>query len=497
MAKIFVVGLGPGDMSGLPMGTYQMLKSGRPIILRTERHPVVTELAGEGLAFTSLDDLYETGEEFAQVYEDMAARLIQMAEQQGEVVYAVPGHPLMAEQSVQNLYRMAGPSVEIVLGAGHSFLDSVCAALRIDPIEGLMLLDGTNLAVQNLQPNLHTLIVQVYHPTVASDVKLTLMEVYPDHHPVTVVRAAGVSELERVENVPLYELDRLDWIDHLTTVYVAPAAERSPARRRDPWELAELVHILRSPEGCPWDREQTHASLKKYVIEEAYEVAHAIEQEDPEALADELGDLLLQVLLHAEIASETGVFSIRDVFEALSDKLIRRHPHVFGEQTAAGVADANRLWREAKRAEEPPVKPQSLMDQVKWARHPLTVAADIQKQAASVGFDWDSVHGVLEKLKEEVHELETEVMSAAGDADRVAEELGDVAFTLVNVARWLSLDVDNVLSKANEKFAERFRFVEEKIKENPSRAANIGTSDWEEFWKQAKNRAKSTGRPLN
>lgn len=496
MSKIWVVGLGPGDVSGLPMGTYKLLKSGRPIVLRTTVHPVVDTLRSEGIAFVSFDELYETGEAFEQIYEEMARRLLAMAASHGEVVYAVPGHPLMAEQSVQNLYRMAG-DVEVEVGPGQSFLDAVCTALKIDPIEGFLLLDGTSFSSTELQVGLHTFVVQVYSPSVASDVKLTLMEVYPDDYEIVVVRAARVEGQERILRIPLHELDRVEWIDHLTTVYLPPAVSER-VHYTDPWFVTGLVRRLREPDGCPWDRKQTHASLRKYVLEEAYEVAHAIDEDNPDALADELGDLLLQVLLHAQIASESGDFTIRDVYAALASKLVRRHPHVFGEQTAKSVSDANEFWNQAKAAEaEPKTRDALLVDKVKWARHPLSVARDLQEKAATVGFDWEDVSGVVDKLKEEVAELEQEVGSSAGSRQRIEEEFGDVLFTLVNVARWLDIDIDRATTSANKKFAERFRFVEQKLKENTSTIANNGASDLEKYWNQAKTRGKSAEVPLD
>ncbi len=497
MAKISVVGLGPGDIAGLPMGTYRLLKSGQKVILRTAVHPVVDTLRQEGIAFSTFDELYETGEDFAQIYEEMAHRLVNAARQEGQVVYAVPGHPLMAEQSVQNLFRLAleAGDVEVEVGAGQSFLDAVCSALKVDPIEGFLLLDGTQLNPNSLQPGLHTFVVQVYSPFVASEVKLSLMEVYPDDYPVTVVRAAGVKGLEQISTVPLHELDHVPWVDHLTTVYLPPSADEA-VRYRDPWHLVDLVETLRGPDGCPWDRKQTHKSLRKYVIEEAYEVAHAIDEADPFALCNELGDLLLQVLLHAQIARETGDFSIRDIYEALAAKLVRRHPHVFGDQRAANVAEANRLWAQVKAEEAGRADSSFVIDQAKWGRPPLQVALDLQDKAASIGFDWDSVQAVVDKLREETAELEREVAAKEPSLDRQQEELGDLLFTLVNVARWLKIDPEEALIGANRKFAQRIRFVERKLKEIGGDTANNAPTDLEKYWNQAKSSGKSTTNSL-
>lgn len=347
MATIHVVGLGPGNLDAMPRSVEYWLTGGLPLYLRTAVHPAAQELAAQGVAYTSFDYLYESEADFAAVYRRIVDKLIEAARAAGEVVYAVPGHPLVAEQTVQDL--LANPSgVEVEIGPGQSFVDPVCRALRLDPLGGLLLLDATDLAAEQLVPGLHTLVAQVFHPSVASEVKLTLMEVYPDESVVTVVRAAGVPGEERVYSGPLYELDRLPWIDHLTTLYVPPCPA---AAARDPWHAARLVRRLRAPGGCPWDRRQTHESLRPYAIEEAYEVAHAIDAGNPDELAGELGDLLLQVLLHAQIASENGEFSLRDVTQKLSEKLVWRHPHVFGEALARTAEDAQAIWSEQKRKE--------------------------------------------------------------------------------------------------------------------------------------------------
>jgi tetrapyrrole methylase family protein/MazG family protein len=513
LARIHVVGLGPGGLDRLPVAVYRLLTGGLPVILRTAVHPVVADLKQQGLRFETFDHLYERGERFEDIYREMAEQLVQRARREGELVYAVPGHPLMAEQSVQLLRQLAPEAgVEVLIGPGQSFLDDVCTAVGLDPIDGMLLLDGTALRAEQLQPGLHAVIAQVFQPQVASDVKLTLMEVYPDDHPVWVVRAAGVPGEERVQQVPLYELDRVDGIDHLTTV-VVPALPPGLARRRDLWFAVDVVRRLRAPDGCPWDRQQTHQSLRRYVIEEAYEVAHAIDEDDPDHLAEELGDLLLQVLLHAQIASERGDFDVRDVFGGLAEKLVRRHPHVFGGVEAGSPAEAQARWndikqkeRQARAAGDGAGTEESVLDEVRWGRPAWMVAADLQERAAKVGFDWANVRDVMDKVEEEVRELAGEVRQAArtpglsgGDTDRGAgpaaspklvEEFGDMLFAIANLARWLQLDVEEVLSKANRKFVRRFQWVERRVKESGRPWAAFSLEELDTYWNEAKMHAE-------
>lgn len=484
LPTIYVVGLGPGDLSGLPMGTYQRLKSGLPVYFRTEIHPAAEQLRAEGLAFQSFDGLYEQEENFNAVYQTIAKQLWESALSGGDLIFAVPGHPLMAEQSVQNLLEMAAnsPQVKVEIGPGQSFFDAVCTVLGIDPIQGLLLIDGTQLDPSQLRPDKHTLVAQVFSPAVASDVKLTLMELYPDDYLVTVVRAAGVPGQERIIPVPLYELDRVGEVNHLTTVYIPPA-DNPHILSTQGWYLEKLVSRLRAPGGCPWDRDQTHQSLRKYMIEEAYEAVHAIDADDPDELAAELGDVLLQILLHAQIASEFGDFNLSDVFRSLGDKLIRRHPHVFGEATAANDVEAEAHWREAKAAERPPEAEQSILDSVPDGQPSWKIAAELQKRAAEVGFDWPAIEDVYDKLKEEVAEFGAEL--GKNQPELLLNELGDILFVIVNVLRWLDLDLEEALSRTNYKFVRRFGHVEQCVKERGGWAKH-SLADLDAYWDEAK-----------
>lgn len=505
MSVIHVVGLGPGDRSSLPTGSLQQLQSGCPVYFRTLIHPVIDDLKRDGIQGKSFDHLYESGERFEDIYEQMAHELVTEARRHGEIVYAVPGHPLMAEQSVQNLLRLGGQrDVKVEIGPGQSFLDAVCALLQIDPIEGLSLLDGSQLDAQVFEPRLHTLIVQVFQRNVASEVKLSLMDILPDDYEVVVVRAAGVRGLERSERIPLYALDRVSWIDHLTTVYVPPTTDER-ILYGTPAYVEGLVKQLRAPDGCPWDRTQTHQTLRRYVIEEAYEVAHAIDEDDSEHLADELGDLLFQVLLHAEIASELGTFHVRDVYAALADKLVRRHPHVFSGVTAETTEEAEDVWKAAKQAEQSTSLPDGtgLFADVRWGNPAATISMELQKRAARVGFDWPDAEGVIAKVREELLEVE-ETLAASSPGieeavngvhrDRQSEELGDLLFTVMNLARWLEIEPEEALAGANFKFYRRMMSIEERLLSNGQTWSSVSTKALNELWNQIKVKENPTNK---
>lgn len=249
-------------------------------------------------------------------------------------------------------------------------------------------------------------------------------------------------------------------------------------------KAAAVMRLLRSPEGCPWDREQTMHTLQRYTLEEVYEVFDAIDREAWDELRDELGDLLLQVLFYAQIASDEGRFDINGVAEALSTKLVRRHPHVFGDAVAADADAVIRTWDEVKR-EERRRKGTSdgVLGDVPRGMPALLEAAKLGSRAAKAGFDWSEPEGVLQKLDEELEELEIE--RARGDLQRMEEELGDVLFTAINLARHLRVDAEQALRGANQRFRKRFQLMEERGREQ-IQAGGVTAEEWERLWAEAK-----------
>lgn len=487
LKKITVIGLGAGSLDGLPLGIYRMVKQANHLYLRTEKHPVVAELAAEGVTYESFDAIYEAHDQFPEVYEEISECLLRLAEEKGAIIYAVPGHPLVAERTVQLLLDKAGQrGVDVEIKGGQSFLDPVFASLKIDPVEGFALLDGTDLRGHQIQPGLHNVICQVYDAFVASDVKLTLMEVYPDEYPVTVVTAAGIAGEEQIETVPLYELDRLTSYSNLTTVYVSPTEEARVLNRQF-WRLREIVAILRSPNGCPWDREQTHQSIRKNLIEETYEVLETIDDDDPDAMCEEMGDLLLQIMLHSQMAEEDGFFTVQDVIAGLNEKLIRRHPHVFGTSEAKDADKALENWEAIKKKEKEGKGKETVsrLDGVPRDLPAILTAYKYQKKAADVGFDWDKLSDVLDKVKEEWEELKE-----AQTLEHRREELGDLLFVIVNVARFMKIDPEEALALTNKKFYYRFSYIEKKLREAGKTFEDTTLDEMENWWQEAKQKKK-------
>jgi len=255
--------------------------------------------------------------------------------------------------------------------------------------------------------------------------------------------------------------------------------------------LLAIMARLRDPgDGCPWDQQQTFATIAPYTVEEAYEVADAIERGDLADLKDELGDLLLQVVFHSRMAEEAGVFAFDDVAKAINDKMIRRHPHVFGEESYANLAEQKAGW-EGLKAQERGSKgrAESLLDDVPVGLPALTRAVKLSKRAARVGFVWPSVKEVMEKLHEEVEELEREL--AVGDVEKARQEMGDVLFVVANLARTLDVDPEDSLRFANAKFARRFRYIESRLAERGKTPEQSDLAEMDALWDEAKAAEKA------
>lgn len=481
---IKVVGLGPGGMNYLTLEALETLESAGLVYLRTEKHPVVDKLRERGINFESYDAYYEKYETFEEVYWNVAKDVAEKSEK-GPVVYAVPGNPFVAEKTVEHLQTLAletGIDIEFVHGA--SFIDAIVTRLKRDPVHGLKIMDAMQIEAQIPDVTMDNLIIQVYDRMIASRVKLALGKYYEDDQEVIVVRGAGIPGEERIEKLMLYELDQKeDLHDHLTSLYI-PGIAMDGERKRFFEDLVGIMEILRSPDGCPWDREQTHESLKPYLIEEAYEVLDAIDRQDLYELEDELGDLLLQVVFHAAIAEEHGYFNIHDVTTAISNKLIRRHPHVFSD---VNVDDSDQVltnWEAIKKEEKNEDMHVESMERIPNGLPALMRAYKIQKKAANVGFDWDDIKDAIAKIHEELDEF-LEIYESE-DQEKITDELGDLLFAVVNVCRFLKVRPEVALSHTNEKFLRRFRYIEEKTLEKGKSLNNMTLIEMDNLWNSAK-----------
>jgi tetrapyrrole methylase family protein/MazG family protein len=471
-----ILGLGPGHPDDITRRAWRALETASHVYLRTQAHPCVPHLPCA--AWTSFDDIYEAQTDFEAVYSEIASRLIEAAHA-ADVVYAVPGDPMVAEATVQQLLARAPQAgIAITVISGISFIEPTLAALGIDAINGLQVFDAIEIAAMHhppLNPERPALLAQVYNRQVASDLKLTLMNQYPDDFEVVLVHGAGTDDASS-ERVPLYEIDRSERIRYLTALYVPALGVYTSFER-----FQEIIAHLRAPEGCPWDREQTHLSLRRYLLEETYEVLAALDAEDMDALAEEMGDLLLQIVLHTQIATEAGAFQMADVLRHVGQKMIRRHPHVWGAVEVDGAGAVLRNWEAIKQAEKGAREVESILDDVPRDLPALFRALRLTEKAAKPGFDWAHADDVLDKVREEMDE----VLSAADD-DHRAEEMGDLLFVVANWARKLGIDPESALRAANQKFERRFRFVEQQAAAAGQPLSAFDLAQMDAWWRQAK-----------
>lgn len=350
---ITIVGLGNYGLDELPLGIYRYLTQQTHIYARTLDHPVVEALKTEvpQLEWSSFDPVYEAHDAFEAVYQAIVDQLIEAAQQEN-VVYVVPGHPRVAETTTALLttYAQSHPEVEVKVLGGKSFIDDVFEAVQVDPNEGFTLLDGTAVKAEQLNIRTHTLITQVYSAMTAGDLKLTLMERYPDDYSVYIVDGARNTGATLIET-PLYELDRHDIFSNLTSVFIPRIEDETLMHSDFDYAVKVIDTLVDDDKGCPWDKIQTHETLKRYLLEETFELFEAIDHEDDWHMIEELGDILLQVLLHAAIGKKEGYIDITEVIVSLNDKMIRRHPHVFADAKAENIEDLKDIWSEAKAKE--------------------------------------------------------------------------------------------------------------------------------------------------
>ncbi len=480
MTGITLVGLGPGDPKLLTRAAWETLQTADEIWLRTAHHPTVAHLPPK---WRSFDQLYEQEDTFEAVYAAIVEKVLRLGQRPQGVVYAVPGDPFIAETTGPEIARRAqAAGLPVRVLSGVSFLEPVFAALGIDPYPHTALVDALELAARHtpsFPPSQPALIAQLYSRLVASDVKLTLMALYPDDHPVQLIHAAGTDQVQ-IEALPLHAIDRSQAIGHLTALYLPPLPPGTALE-----DFHEVTARLRAPDGCPWDREQTHQSLRTHLLEETYEALAALDANDPAAMREEFGDLLLQIVLHAVIAAEEGEFTLAEVIQTVHDKIIRRHPHVFGELSANDAAQVLQNWERLKQKERAAngQEAKGLLDGISTAMPALAVAQKYQARAARVGFDWPVVDEVLDKLAEELDEVR-----AAENTDELAAELGDVLFVLVNFCRWKGVDAESALRQANARFYQRFRYIEQCAREQGRPLDAMSLEEMETCWQEAKRK---------
>lgn len=348
--KVTILGLGSSDVDQMSLRIYRALKNAEHLYLRTNDHPAVQLLDDEGISYETFDHIYEENDTFTDTYQTIVDLLIE-ATQDKDITYAVPGSPLLYETTTELLLLHAeeNDDFEVEVLGGQSFIDVCIEAVKIPVNDGFQILDGSNLSIADFNHHQHTLITQVYDLFSVSNVKLELLEFYPHDTIVYLIDKAG-SKDEIIIKAELSEIDHNVPTSNLMTMYV-PKVESKTLDNRSIHYMNDLFNMIVSEDGCPWDKVQTHESLERFLIEETYEVIEAIETEDDELLIEELGDILLQVGLHAAIANKDGYFDFYDILSRLNEKLVHRHPHVFGDIEAKETSDVHKIWNVQKEKE--------------------------------------------------------------------------------------------------------------------------------------------------
>jgi tetrapyrrole methylase family protein/MazG family protein len=486
--RVVVVGLGPGGADLVTPAARAALERSSQRFVRTARHPAVEDLARDGLSLESFDHLYQTADNLDEVYREIVETLVAHAAEHGELAYAVPGSPSVAERTVELLHDAARAGrVEVSVVPGVSFAEVAWARLGIDPMTAdARMADARSLDIATVSEGAPLLLAQCDHPLVVSDLKVTLLERLPADTRVLVLHHLGLPD-EDVREITLTDLDRGPEPDHLTAIFV-PAAPISVTRELR--QLLELAVRLRAPGGCPWDAEQTHHSLTRYLLEEAYEVVEAVERlpggaptgvdrDDPAyaALVDELGDLLYQVIFHAVLAEEAGAFGMAEVARGIHDKLVHRHPHVFGDVDAATSAQVIANWEQIKKEEK---GVESIVAGITPGLPSLLYAHKLMRKAASIGLDPGDVTRSLERI-----DTATTALRAGASDPEVT--LGDLLAASVALARGLGVDTESALRGWAARFKERFETLEHLARERGLDLHLLSPDEVESLWNEVAN----------
>ncbi|PKQ36878.1 MAG: nucleoside triphosphate pyrophosphohydrolase [Actinobacteria bacterium HGW-Actinobacteria-1] len=481
MGSIAIVGLEHDAGGALDERATARLSGADTIVVATEDGAAADAVRRLGMSASTYADLGVLPDASPAI---IVEALLGLAEK-GNVVLATVGYPFLRAGVVSGLLARAAGGVDMY--PASSPLQVLVLALDLDLTADVDIMDAATLASANFSRDTHLVVTGIGNAVVARAVARKLREYYaPEHTIVTTgcLESGGfdlrMHTLEELEEVASGCRD--------TAVFVAPSRIPTPGGFD---ELVRIIAVLRGPNGCPWDREQTHASLGKHMVEEAYEAVHAIEQNDLRELADELGDVLLQVVLHAQIGAEEEAFNIDDVIAGIIAKIRRRHPHIFGTAQAETSADVIRNWDAIKRGEKADAAPEGETPGVLAGITPtlpaLMYAQKISRRAAGAGFEWENIDGVWDKVAEEIEELK----ATEPGSPEAADEVGDVLFTIVNVARHLGIDSEDALRGTCAKFIRRFEDMETQAAEGGLVINEMDTDALEQLWLEAKRKERS------
>ena len=476
MAAIIIVGLGPGCSEALTVD------ASKALLQASELHlPAGCE--------TSCDidgSIHRCSQSLDVEAANLAGHIVEQAENGAYVTLGVPGDPTDWQVLLEEIDAVAAPRGIVVRRVpGVSLLSSVLSALGLGVTRGLFVTTATQLVAKPhpaFGPDCPAIVMQLRASSNAGVLQKTLLNQYPSDYRVALVHPPG-QKIEMVEWISLGDLCARAGIIEMSALFLPPGDKMGGFPG-----LQATVAQLRGPDGCPWDREQTHRSLRSNLLEEAYETLAAIESGDLPMLVEELGDLLLQVVLHTQIAVDENEFDMATVVAGVNDKLVRRHPHVFAGLSVRGVEDVLHNWENIKAAEKKATKDgdDGALSTVPAVLPALSQAQTYQNRAARAGFDWPELSGVVEKIREEIEELHE-----ARGSEQKTTETGDLLFTLVNLARWLDVDAESALRDASARFRSRFEAMEAYASEQGGRLGEYSQVELNAFWQRVKDEEKS------
>ena len=478
---ITLLGLGPGAPELLSTKAVNWLNTVSEIYVKVTDHPALSAGAVD-LVVKTFDDINADSQLLGTVKRKIVSRILDIADKGESVTYAVPGNPLIDDPACQAIYRQAQTRaipVNVIQGIG--ILDTYMMALGRKASKSITVISTSELKrllIPSFSPMIPALILNDSTEDEVKEIKKMLLSTYPESHTVSVIKETGLSEYQAAE-LPMGGLDQLDVFRKGAALYIPPIGDYASFE-----SFQQVIARLRAPDGCPWDREQTHQTLRSSLLEETYEALSALDSNDSESLKEELGDLLLQILMHAQIATETGEFTMVDVIQGISRKLVYRHPHVFGDEKAESTEIVLQNWeklKEKERKNNHKKGKNGMLDGVPKDYPALSQAQEYQKRVRRVGFDWSDIEGVLDKLEEEIREVQD-----AETQEEKSAEMGDLLFSVVNLARWYGVDAESALRGTNLKFKRRFQYVEQRAKEKGLSLSEMTLEEMDVFWDEAK-----------
>ncbi|MDD3840597.1 MAG: nucleoside triphosphate pyrophosphohydrolase [Clostridia bacterium] len=482
MQKIInVIGLGPGNYEYITLGALNLIKKYSNIYARTEFNPCIDYIKSLGIEIQSFDRIYEQSDSFEDVYSAITNSLIQSVEHEQDILYAVPGNPSANDLSVRFLIKKCDElNIELNILTGVSYVDAILNFVEWDMDRPVKALDPGQLNSRHIDTSEQIIIGPIYDRFIASETKIALIDIYGYDFDVQLVDLSGDSPIKR--SIKLEYIDR-EKGSHAAYIFV-PCVKFKKLKSFNFDDLLDIMDILRGPKGCPWDREQTYKSLKKCTLEEVYEVFDAIDSGDADRICDELGDLLFQIVFYARIAKEHQHFDMNDVITAVSKKMIERHTHIFGSETAETPGQVVENWEKNKKKKKGQLSYTQVMQDIPRNFPALLRSYKVQQKASLVGFDWDKVDDALDKIEEEINELKNVYFSE--NIGKIKEELGDLLFAVVNVARFFSIQPEFALNDATDKFIKRFEYIEQQSSNKGKKLETMTLEEMDKLWDQAK-----------